>query len=83
MRCCFDDDGGGIATADLNRVFNRGFSTKPGPGHSGIGLHWCASVVRELGGRMYAESGGARRGCRVYVVLPVERAATERIPRVA
>src|SRR5208282_5006835 len=50
------DNGCGIAPENLERVFERGFSTKRGTGNLGIGLHWCATAVNALGGRMRASS---------------------------
>ena len=63
------DNGGGIAPENLNRVFERGFSTKPG-GARGLGLHWCANSIAALKGRMFAESEGIGKGACLHVVIP-------------
>ncbi len=68
------DDGVGIAADDLTRIFQGGLSTKTGGG--GIGLHGCANSVRELGGRLWAESEGLDRGARFCIELPA-RAPSE------
>jgi signal transduction histidine kinase len=67
VRVC--DNGEGIAPAHLGRIFERGFSTKPG-GSSGLGLHWCANTVNAMGGRLYAESEGPGRGACLHLLLP-------------
>jgi len=63
------DDGVGIAEQDLNRVFERGFTTKSGSAR-GMGLHWCANSVAAMNGRMYAESDGTGQGACMHVLLP-------------
>ncbi len=62
------DDGCGIDPALLDRVFERGFSTKARSW--GLGLHWSANAVAAMGGRIYVESEGADRGTCVHVLLP-------------
>jgi len=64
------DDGAGISAEDMLRIFERGFSTKPGKRASGLGLHWSANTLTGLGGRIYAESDGPGRGARFHLVLP-------------
>ncbi len=65
----FEDDGAGIAAADLARIFERRFSTKQRG--SGLGLHWSANAVIALGGRLYAESRGAGQGATLHLLLPL------------
>jgi two-component system NtrC family sensor kinase len=67
------DNGCGIAPENLERVFERGFSTKRGTGNLGIGLHWCATAVNALGGRMWASSAGPEQGAILHLLLPVPR----------
>lgn len=69
----FEDDGVGLAAADLTRVFERTFSTKGRS--SGLGLHWCATTVQALGGSMRLESAGVGRGATMRLVLPMDTAA--------
>jgi sensor domain CHASE-containing protein len=73
------DNGSGIAPENLERVFERGFSTKRGSGNLGIGLHWCATAINALGGRMWASSEGAGLGATLHLLLPLPNAhsATE------
>jgi sensor domain CHASE-containing protein len=70
------DDGVGIAAANLQRVFERGYSTKGGSANSGIGLHWCATAVNALGGRIWASSAGLGHGTTIHLVMPVSTPET-------
>ncbi|MGA2776559.1 MAG: CHASE4 domain-containing protein [Steroidobacteraceae bacterium] len=70
LRC--EDDGVGIAKDHLQRVFEKGFSTKSPATNHGIGLHWCANAIGSLGGRIWAASDGPGRGASLHVVLPLE-----------
>lgn len=63
------DNGVGIAPENLNRVFERGFSTKK-TGMSGFGLHWSANIISALGGRLYAENRGAEAGAEMHLIIP-------------
>ena len=47
---------------NLERVFDKGFSTKSRDTNYGIGLHWCANAIAALGGRIWAASEGPGRG---------------------
>ena len=57
------DDGVGIAADNLQRVFDKGFSTKSRETNYGIGLHWCANAIGALGGRIWAASEGPGLRC--------------------
>jgi two-component system, NtrC family, sensor kinase len=70
----FEDDGAGIAAADLARIFERRFSTKQRG--TGLGLHWSANAVVALGGRLYAESPGVGRGATLHLLLPLAEVAS-------
>lgn len=72
----FQDNGIGIGTEDLGRIFERGFSTKNRG--SGLGLHWCANTVNAMGGSMHAESEGAGRGLCMHLILPLAQEQSER-----
>lgn len=69
------DDGCGIAPADLEAIFARGFTTK-GDGH-GVGLHSCATTLGELGGTIRASSRGPGTGACFELELPVRRPASQ------
>jgi len=72
------DSGVGIASENLERIFERGYSTKREAGNLGIGLHWCATAISALGGRIWATSGGPGHGSTLHLLIPVPSAAAER-----
>ncbi|ORE90740.1 CHASE4 domain-containing protein [Aurantimonas sp. 22II-16-19i] len=63
------DDGDGIATDCLERIFEKGYSTRR-ERSGGLGLHWSANAVNAMNGRIFAESAGKGHGATVHVVLP-------------
>ncbi|WP_158044062.1 sensor histidine kinase [Skermanella pratensis] len=66
------DDGQGIPEDKLDRIFERGYSTRRV--HSGgIGLHWCANSLAGMGGGIWAVSEGIGRGARMVVRLPARK----------
>ncbi len=65
------DDGVGIAPDNLQRVFEKGFSTKSRETNYGIGLHWCANAIAALGGRIWAASEGPGLGASMHLMLPL------------
>jgi two-component system NtrC family sensor kinase len=65
------DDGIGIAPQHLERVFEKGFSTKSPETNHGIGLHWCANAINALGGRIWAASEGPGRGASMHLLVPL------------
>ena len=65
------DTGMGIAPENLERIFEKGFSTKRSTSNFGIGLHWCATAVASLGGRISASSAGIGYGATLHVRLPL------------
>jgi sensor domain CHASE-containing protein len=69
LRC--DDNGVGIARGDLDRVFDKGYSTKSKDTNYGIGLHWCANAIAALGGRIWAASEGPGHGASLHLMVPL------------
>jgi two-component system, NtrC family, sensor kinase len=69
------DDGVGILKDNLDRVFEKGFSTKSRGTNYGIGLHWCSNAVGALGGRMWAASDGPGLGASLHLLVPLAKAA--------
>jgi C4-dicarboxylate-specific signal transduction histidine kinase len=63
------DNGVGIATENLARIFQHGFTTKQ-DGH-GFGLHSGANAAREMGGNLNVESNGPGRGATFTLELPI------------
>jgi len=68
------DNGVGIASKDLGRIFRHGFTTKR-DGH-GFGLHSAALAVKEMGGSLAGHSDGPGLGARFTVRLPLKVAET-------
>jgi signal transduction histidine kinase len=56
LRIDVDDDGPGMPTADLGRVFDPFFSQKDRPDASGLGLFICYSIVQNHGGEITVHS---------------------------
>jgi len=67
------DSGPGIESQNLTKIFQHGFTTKPG-GH-GFGLHSSANAARELGGSLTVRSPGELGGATFVVELPLEGSA--------
>jgi signal transduction histidine kinase len=63
------DTGAGIDPHNLTRIFARGVSTKEGA-NRGVGLHYCATSLRAMNGRISAESAGAGKGATFRIQLP-------------
>jgi signal transduction histidine kinase len=63
------DNGVGIASELLTKIFTHGFTTRR-DGH-GFGLHSGALAARELGGTLAAQSGGAGTGATFLLRLPL------------
>ncbi len=64
-----EDNGLGIPEANLRRVFEFGFTTKPG-GNGGFGLHTAALAAKVMMGSLTAHSRGAGLGARFSLSLP-------------
>lgn len=63
------DNGPGIKPADIDRLFSKGFTTKP-QGH-GIGLHYCWLSVREMNGTLSFVKDEQLKGTTFRIELPV------------
>ncbi len=70
IRIRFQDQGPGIPEADLERVFNPFFTTKPPGKGTGLGLSICQSIMSRLKGGIHLESTPGR-GCTFVVEVPV------------
>jgi len=66
------DTGSGIAAADLPRVMDTFFTTKPPGKGTGLGLPICRRIVEAHGGKISIESEPGN-GTTVRIVLPVDR----------
>jgi signal transduction histidine kinase len=63
----FEDDGPGIKSDLLDKIFKPFFSTKPKG--TGLGLAICQNIVIEHKGKIWAENGNPK-GLRFNIVLP-------------
>lgn len=70
LRICVRDEGEGVPTENLTRIFAHGFTTRKG-GH-GFGLHSCALAAQQMGGTLTAASEGTGRGATFTLELPIE-----------
>jgi CheY-like chemotaxis protein len=66
------DDGPGIARENLPRVFDPFFTTKPVGEGTGLGLSISYGIIRDHGGRIWAESEPGR-GATLVVEVPIRR----------
>jgi two-component system, NtrC family, sensor kinase len=83
LRICASDEAAGIAAADLPRLFQKGYSTKPQASNSGLGLHWCANALRALGGHITVHSNGIGHGARFECQVPLPAATAQNEERAA
>jgi len=75
-RLWLEDEGGGVAEEDLERIFapfTRLDGSRPGDGGFGLGLSIARSAIQRQGGTLWAENGN--RGLRLCMRLPAHIAA--------
>ena len=72
IRIQIADNGAGISSGDLPRIFAHGFTAKKN-GH-GFGLHNAALEAQEMGGSVTAQSDGPHKGATFTVDLPLKTA---------
>ncbi|NIF30057.1 sensor histidine kinase [Pantoea sp. Tr-811] len=78
-RLWLEDEGGGVAEEDLERIFapfSRLDGSRPGDGGFGLGLSIARSAIQRQGGTLWAENG--KRGLRLCMRLPVHVPAPAR-----
>jgi signal transduction histidine kinase len=63
-----EDNGVGIPTENLTRIFGHGFTTRP-DGH-GFGLHSAANAAREMQGDLKVHSDGPGEGAIFTLTMP-------------
>jgi signal transduction histidine kinase len=76
VRLTVKDNGIGIPTENLNRIFSQGFTTRK-DGH-GFGLHSGANAAKELGGSLTVQSEGTGCGTTFILELPTATASPAR-----
>jgi two-component system sensor histidine kinase ChvG len=83
VRATVEDQGEGIPTSDLERIFDRFFTSRPGESefgkNSGLGLAIARQIISSHGGRIWADNkrdeNGKKCGARFIVELPLSRRA--------
>ncbi|QHG63705.1 sensor histidine kinase [Pseudomonas putida] len=78
-RLWLEDEGGGVADEDLERIFapfSRLDGSRPGDGGFGLGLSIARSAIQRQGGTLWAENG--KRGLRLCMRLPMHVPASSR-----
>jgi two-component system sensor histidine kinase ChvG len=81
VRATVEDQGQGIPTADLERIFDRFFSSRPAETefgkNSGLGLAIARQIISSHGGRIWADNrrdeNRKKCGARFVVELPLAR----------
>lgn len=71
------DNGKGISSENLDRIFNPFYTTKPVGEGTGLGLSVSAKIIDSLGGEIRVESEVGKGSC-FTVVIPVEQRLDER-----
>jgi two-component system NtrC family sensor kinase len=68
------DNGVGILPENMPKLFQHGFTTRAEG--NGFGLHSCANLATELGGKITVESQGYGEGSKFTLTLPITRERT-------
>lgn len=68
LAICVTDTGTGMSAEVQSRLFQQGFTTRSSG--SGLGLHYCANVIRDLGGQISASSAGPGTGATFRITIP-------------
>lgn len=70
IRVSIADDGPGIAKGNIDKIFDPFFTTKGSVGGTGLGLSVSYGIIKEHGGKIYAESTSCK-GATLFVELPI------------
>ncbi len=74
IQVVFEDNGQGIPSDQLSKVFNPFFTTKPPGQGTGLGLSLCYGIIEQHGGSIQIDSKGTGKGTTITIVLPFHRA---------
>ncbi|MCP4753075.1 MAG: AAA family ATPase [Proteobacteria bacterium] len=69
MQIEISDNGAGIDPSDLDRIFQRGFTSKAGS--HGLGLHGSANAATEMSGSLKVFSHGKGKGAEFVLEIPL------------
>lgn len=67
-----EDDGPGIAEANLTRIFDPFFTTKQVGKGTGLGLSICYGIINKMGGKIDVQSG-VGKGTRFRIWIPFQK----------
>jgi len=70
------DTGKGIPHENLKKIFAFGFTTTIG--NLGFGLHFSANSMKEMGGDMWAESDGEKKGAAFILKFPLSQSTSSK-----
>ena len=70
LRITIRDNGAGIEPGHQQTIFQRGYTTKA-DGKGGLGLHWCANTLNNMGGKISVESADAMQGAVFHILIPL------------
>lgn len=79
LRILVQDDGNGIAAADLGKVFDPFFTTQFGKGSSGLGLHIAHNEVTQVLGGTLTVFSTPGKGCEFEIDLPLVAPYNDRL----
>lgn len=69
VKIVFSDNGIGFAAENIEKNFERGFTSKSNG--SGIGLHECRSAIESYGGTITMSSNGINTGATTIITFPI------------
>jgi len=72
------DNGSGIARANLSRIFDPFYTTKPVGKGTGLGLSICYGIIKKMGGDIEVQSEKGV-GTTFSIYLPIDKNQTEKI----
>jgi signal transduction histidine kinase/DNA-binding response OmpR family regulator len=72
LLACVRDNGPGIPSEVLEKIWVSFFTTKGGKGGTGLGLSACTEIARQNGGKIWVESQ-VGNGATFYVQLPIAK----------
>ncbi len=75
VRVSFSDDGPGISTENMSKLFTPFFTTKEVGKGTGLGLSICTGIITEHDGKIYAHSEPGN-GATFIVELPIKNTLT-------
>lgn len=67
---CIKDSGEGVPQEIATEIFRQGFTTKQNS--TGLGLHYCATTMTELGGKLALSDDDEHRGAIFCLSLPLQ-----------